>query len=162
ERRRLTDRSIWASPARLPVVHTLVARNSRSPSPRRDVISPTTSSERPYMGEESTSLPPSWTKQDRTSSRGRRFASVGWTSKVCQVPRPMTGSFSPEDGIGRVSIVARVTNRDSETDDANALGEGPAPTPRDVPISRPLFALNCFERSPNATHVQPAAQPRAR
>jgi hypothetical protein len=62
------------------------------------------SSERPYIGDESTSRPPSSTKAPRTSSRGARAVGLEPTSKVCQVPSPTTGTVSPVEGIRRVRM----------------------------------------------------------
>src|SRR5687768_10643910 len=47
-----------------------------------------------YIGDESMSRPPSFTNSARTSADP--------VSNVCHVPSPMTGSFSPEEGMGRV------------------------------------------------------------
>ena len=94
------ESSIWRMPAVLPDVHTLVARKSVDWTPSLAARSPTTSSERPYIGEESTTEPPSSTKAPRTPSSPAR--ALGATSNVCHVPRPMAGSASPVDGIGRV------------------------------------------------------------
>src|SRR6266700_7883288 len=57
------------------------------------------------MGDESITRPPSFTKSERTSSSCRRISDVRSTSNVCHVPRPITGSFSPDEGIARVNIV---------------------------------------------------------
>ena len=67
---------------------------------RRDV--PTTVSELPYIGDESMTFPPRATNVFSTSSSGARAAGLASTSKVCQVPRPITGIASPDDGIRRV------------------------------------------------------------
>src|SRR5687768_8867539 len=64
-------------------------------------MSPRTCSARPYMGEESTTRPPSLAKSASTSSSGCRSAAPGPTSNTCHVPRPTTGSFSPDDGMAR-------------------------------------------------------------
>src|SRR5690606_27844124 len=71
--------------------------------PRPLTRSPTTCSERPYIGEESTTEPPASTSRPSTSPSSARSAAFGPTSKVCHVPTPTTGSRSPLDGIGRVS-----------------------------------------------------------
>jgi hypothetical protein len=55
------------------------------------------------MGEESTTRPPSLTKCSSTGASADD--SAGSTSKVCQVPNPITGSFSPDEGMGRINIL---------------------------------------------------------
>src|SRR6201997_2171310 len=103
-RRSASERSIDSIPLCLPRVQTLVARNSFSRIPSADVSSPITSSARPYMGEESITRPPSFSKTDRTNSSRLRISAVRSTSNALHVPRPITGSFSPEEGMVRVSI----------------------------------------------------------
>src|SRR5437867_11946694 len=72
------------------------------------VSSPITSSARPYMGEESISRPPRSLNRRSTSAS---CAACRWsavrksTSNVFQVPSPITGNCSLEDGIARVSII---------------------------------------------------------
>ena len=102
--RRANERCIESIPACWPRVQTLVARKSESRSLSLVRRSPMTCSARPYMGEESMTRPPSFTKALRTSASGADCARS--TSKVCHVPNPMTGSFSPDEGIERISIVA--------------------------------------------------------
>ena len=66
---------------------------------------PTTASARPYMGEESITLPPASSRMRSTSLRWSSAARSAPTSKACQVPSPTTGSGSLVEGIGRVSMV---------------------------------------------------------
>src|SRR4029453_837333 len=47
---------------------------------------------------------PSFTKRERTSPSCLRLSDVRSTSNACQVPKPITGSFSPDEGVARVSI----------------------------------------------------------
>ena len=101
---RASERSIDSMPDCFPVVQTLVAKKSESRSASLVARSPITSSARPYMGDESITCPPSFTKSENTSSSGLRSTSDDPTSKTCQVPRPSTGIFSPDEGIGRISI----------------------------------------------------------
>lgn len=61
---------------------------------------PVVSSERPYIGDESMTRHPASKKASVTSRSGNSSR----VSKVCQVPRPMTGSSSPLFGMGRVRI----------------------------------------------------------
>src|SRR5437762_1727068 len=63
--------------------------------------SPITPSARPYIGEESISFPPCFTKSDSTSPSGFSWDEPGPTSNVVALPSPITGSFSPDDGIER-------------------------------------------------------------
>jgi len=77
-----------------------VARKRESRSLSFVRRSPMTCSARPYIGDESTTRPPSFTNVRRTSAKGADCA--GSTSNVCHVPSPITGSFSPEEGIGRM------------------------------------------------------------
>src|ERR671918_106030 len=99
-RRRLNDSSIWRMPASRPVVQTLVARNSRLCTPNSAARSPTTLSDLPYIGDESTTLPPKRTNSRKTSLSGSREDFPEPTSKVCQVPRPMADNDSSVFGIG--------------------------------------------------------------
>jgi hypothetical protein len=63
---------------------------------------PITSSEVPYMGDESTRRPPAAKNARRMSPRTRRAAlSAPPTSNVIQVPSPTTGIFSPVEGTAR-------------------------------------------------------------
>src|SRR6266705_538540 len=57
------------------------------------------------MGDVSITRPPSFTKNKRTSPSCLRLSGVRSTSNVRHVPKPITGSFSPDEGITRVSIV---------------------------------------------------------
>src|SRR4051812_29074949 len=59
-------------------------------------------SARPYMGEESTTDPPLPNNVRSTSANGDHSSEDDPTSKVCQVPHPITGSGSPDEGMGRV------------------------------------------------------------
>src|SRR5262249_19355944 len=104
-RRSDIERSIDLIPFSLPRVQTFVARKTLSRMPSAAVTSPITSSARPYIGDVSITRPPSFTKSDRTSPSCLRLSAVGSTSNACQVPKPITGSFSPDEGIARVSIV---------------------------------------------------------
>ena len=103
-RRRASERSISSIPACFPVVQTLVARKSESRRCSSLVRSPMTLSARPYIGEVSTTLPPSWTKRFSTSLSGSRSLGESPTSKVREVPRPTAGIFSPEEGMERIRI----------------------------------------------------------
>src|SRR5688572_30919981 len=87
-------------PASRPLVQTLVAMKSLSRRPSSAASSPTTLSARPYIGEESTMRPPSSTNRCSTWRSGARAAPAA-TSKVCQVPSPITGTVSLDDGIAR-------------------------------------------------------------
>ncbi len=104
-RRRSNDRCMESIPACLPLVQTLVARKSELRRCSSLVRSPITLSARPYIGELSITLPPSWTKRARTSLSGCRSLGEAPTSNTCQVPRPTAGIFSPVAGMARDSIV---------------------------------------------------------
>src|SRR6516225_239644 len=54
----------------------------------------------PYIGELSTNRPPSRAKSPITAFTSA-WAAALVTSKVCELPRPTTGSASPEEGIFR-------------------------------------------------------------
>jgi len=69
--------------------------------------SPATCSELPYIGELSTTLPPAANSAASTSARCGSCAGSLPTSKPRQVPRPMTGSGAPVEGMGRVCIARR-------------------------------------------------------
>src|SRR5262245_13023226 len=73
--------------------------------PSAELSCPITSSARPYIGDESMTRPPSFTNIDKTSSSCLRTSALRATSNALHVPRPITGSFSPEEGMLRVSIV---------------------------------------------------------
>jgi hypothetical protein len=90
----------------LPLVHTFVARKTRGRNPISETRSPTTVSALPYIGELSIMRPPASVNRVRTSFNGVRAAVLFPTSKACQVPSPMTGIASPDDGIERVIIVS--------------------------------------------------------
>ena len=94
------ERSIELMPASLPRVQTFVARKRESRSPNLPTRSPITCSARPYMGEESITRPVHFTKSRIKGSSIE--ARAGLTSKTRHVPKPITGSFSPEPGIARV------------------------------------------------------------
>ena len=97
---RRNEFSICCTPASLPLVQTLVARNALAWAFDSASRSPTTCSDEPYMGEESIVLPPASNRTRRTSLNGLRAAASAPTSKVCQVPRPTIGNSSPVFGIG--------------------------------------------------------------
>jgi hypothetical protein len=61
--------------------------------------SPITDSDRPYIGEESTTVPPESENARSTSESGARSASDEPISNVCHEPMPIIGMDSPEDGI---------------------------------------------------------------
>src|SRR5438552_6526355 len=87
-----------------------------------------TCSARPYIGDESITRPPSFTKARRTSASGPDCA--GSTSNVCHVPSPITGNFSLDEGIGRASIPT-----DSFADAAHAAPAGRSNTTPAEPIN---------------------------
>src|SRR3989442_1010221 len=99
-RSRRSDCSICATPVSRPLVQTLVARNNVSVIARSVARSPTTDSAAPYIGEESTTRPPSSAKRWRTSLSGARSVAEAPTSKVRHVPSPTAGIFSRLDGMG--------------------------------------------------------------
>src|SRR4051794_8573792 len=80
--------------------------NTRGLRPASATRSPVTSSARPYIGEESIIRPPGSVSCFNTARNGCRARSSAPASKTCQVPSPITGMASPEDGIGRVIIVS--------------------------------------------------------
>jgi hypothetical protein len=98
------DSFIWAMPASRPWVQTLVARKALSRVPAAASRSPTTPSDLPYIGELSITEPPASNSTFSTSARGCRSAGAGPTSKVCQVPQPITPSGSPLDVMARVCM----------------------------------------------------------
>ena len=102
---RTMERCIIASPASLPFVQTLVAIKSESSKCNCAASSPTTPSARPYIGEESTTRPPCLTRSESTSPSCGLFAGVRSTSNTLHVPSPITGNFSPDDGIVRVIMI---------------------------------------------------------
>ena len=91
-----------ASPSSLEGVHTFVATIACSRRPRS--VSPNTRSAWPYMGEESKKLAPTCSALS-TTARAFCSAVVPCTSKVCQVPIPITGTFNPLFPKARYSIV---------------------------------------------------------
>src|SRR5688572_19895418 len=103
-RKRRMDSSICRMPPCRPLVQTFVATKSLPSSFSSVARSPTTFSDRPYMGEESITVPPNRTNSRNTSRKGARSDCADPTSKVCQVPSPMTGSDSPVREIGLVNI----------------------------------------------------------
>src|SRR5690606_20183574 len=68
------------------------------------VKSPTTASDRPYIGELSITLLPFSIIISRICSKGSRSEGDVPTSNCCHVPSPMTGSCSPVEGIVRFKI----------------------------------------------------------
>ncbi len=54
------------------------------------------------MGDESISRPPSRKNARITAAHSSRSSVSSPTLKVIQLPRPTTGSRSPEEGMGRV------------------------------------------------------------
>src|SRR5262249_41440989 len=111
----------------------LVAMKSFRRSASLAAMSPTTSSDCPYMGDESMRRPPSSTNAPSTSSSGVRSAEVDPTSKVCQVPRPTTGIVSPVEGTGRDG------------------GAGAGPPPRAVPARSIVILAPARPRSGSAS-----------
>jgi hypothetical protein len=84
----------------------LGAEKSRA-SGEAAISAPTTSSDDPYIGEESTTRPPAARNARRISPRVRRAAdSAPPTSNVSHVPSPTTGIASPLAGIFRVVAAA--------------------------------------------------------
>ena len=63
-----------------------------------------TSCDDPYIGDESMTRPPAAKKLRMTSAQLSRATRSLPTLKVIQLPSPITGSASPLEGIGRVSI----------------------------------------------------------
>src|SRR4030095_5867494 len=72
--------------------------------------SPTTDSELPYIGDESTTEASILVNVLITSNNAALFCFELPASKVLQVPRPTTGIISPETGIGRRSIGCAVSD----------------------------------------------------
>src|SRR5437899_5148256 len=161
-RSRANERSIELIPLSLPCVHTFVARKSLSRIPSAAVRSPITSSARPYIGDVSTTRPPSFTNRASSSSNCFRLSGVRSTSNVRHVPKPITGSFSPEEGIARISIVDdsfAVHTRDAPKSNPAA----PAPIKRVAsrrvsfsftsgarPLSNRLITCRAFLRNANS------------
>src|ERR1044071_6995393 len=135
-RRSSIERSIDLIPFPLPRVQTFVARNNLSWMPTAVVNSPITSSACPYIGDVSITRPPSFTKSERTSPSCLRLSPVRSTSNACQVPRPITGSFSPVEGIARVSIAS-----DSAVACPRNASTGKSKPPAVAPISRAASRL---------------------
>jgi hypothetical protein len=80
-------------------------REDGLPSLRRPY--PITAWDEPYMGEESISPPPAAKNALITSAHSSLSSGSSPTLKVIQLPRPIIGSRSPVDGIGRVNGAAR-------------------------------------------------------
>ena len=146
---RRIDSSICSTPACRPDVHTFVATKRLSCSRSRTDNSPNTSSDRPYIGEESTSRPPNPANAASTSSSGARSASAAPTSNVCHVPSPITGTASPDDGIARVRIFpAAFPSAPPKPGTAPAAANATEPTPSNRNESRRLIngLLHVFMR----------------
>src|SRR5437867_10288 len=135
-RKSAIERSIDLIPLFLPRVHTLVATKSLSRIPSVAVRPPITSSARPYMGDVSITRPPSLTRSDRTPSSCLRVSDVRSTSNVRHVPKPITGSFSSDEGIARISIV----------DKSLLVCAGDAPTGKSNPAAPALINLVASRR----------------
>ena len=71
----------------------------------------------------------------RTSVNGRRDAASAATSKVCQVPSPMTGMASPVRGTGRVVMVSLVM-LPSLVRGCGAAARAPSPVARESPAPK--------------------------
>src|SRR5438094_4903037 len=161
-RRSAIERSIDLIPFSLPRVQTFVARKSLSRIPSVAVRSPITCSARPYIGDESITRPPSFTNRASTSSNCFRLSGARSTSNVRHVPKPITSSFSPEEGIARICIVddsLAVHTRDAPKSNPAA----PAPikrvasrrvsfsfTGRARPLSNRLITCRAFLRNANS------------
>src|SRR6185295_4732088 len=133
-----SDSSICAIPSFRPLVQTFVAMNSFSRSPSFTASSPATASERPYIGDESSTRPPSATKSESTSSSRFRSLSAEPTSNVCHVPMPMTGRGFV-GGWNRLREHGRFLRRGGRRrlrygggDERAACQQGQRLTPRDV------------------------------
>ena len=63
-------------------------------------------SERPYIGELSSTLPPPASRMRTTSRNATNSVEPSTTSKPIQVPQPITGSICFVDGTGRRFIAA--------------------------------------------------------
>jgi hypothetical protein len=86
-------------PSVFPVVLTLVATKSFSCNFSFVAISPVTISDCPYAGAVSISFPPSFARVATTCSSGSRSEDA--LLKIREVPKPITGSISPEEGMAR-------------------------------------------------------------
>jgi hypothetical protein len=84
------------------------ANNILAAGPRRARPCPTTGCEEPYIGDESIIRPPASKNAFITSAHPSRAARSLPTLKVIQVPRPITGSASPVEGIGLVATAGPV------------------------------------------------------
>ena len=104
--RRSKDWFICAMPASRPSAHTFVAANTTPAARASRRRSPVTCSARPYIGEESITIPPPSMNAATTAASGARAAASSPTSNVREVPIPITGNCSPLDGIGRRIRVA--------------------------------------------------------
>jgi len=69
--------------------------------------SPMTSCEEPYIGDESISRPSISKKFRMTSAQVSRATRSLPTLKVIQLPSPITGRASPDDGMSRVRMACR-------------------------------------------------------
>jgi hypothetical protein len=103
-RSRRIDSAICAAPADRPRVQTLVASQNFGRSSSSAIRSPSTCSERPYIGEVSITEPPAPAKSCSTSRSGARCPGSLPTSKVFDDPMPMTGRASSLPGILRVTM----------------------------------------------------------
>src|SRR6266498_2108635 len=80
-----------------------------------------TACDEPYIGEESIRRPPSRKKAPMTAAHSSRSSGSSPTLNVTQLPRPITGTFSPLDGIGLVTGVARASAESGRSMTAAAL-----------------------------------------
>src|SRR3546814_4246247 len=141
-------------PLSRPLVQTLVARNASLRLPNAARRSPTTASERPYMGELSITLPPAWNSRRRTFSSGARAAAFDPTSKVCQVPRPTTGSFSPLLGMGRAFIITPSAARLVPAARAAPAPRSEEHTSELQSLMRISYAVFCLKKKKKSQHRQ--------
>ena len=82
-------------------VHTLVALNIQSCRASLSRAYPITSSEDPYIGDESITVPPASKKAFRTRVRASRSRVLPPTLNVIQDPMPITGTWRLDFGIVR-------------------------------------------------------------
>ena len=125
------ESAICSTPASRPRVQTLVASQIFGRISSSANRSPSTSSERPYIGEVSITVPPAWVKIRSTSRSGSRSAAPPPTSNVFDEPMPMTGTVSSVPGMRRVTMRALSADR-------AACGRCPATTPA---ATRPMTSL---------------------
>src|SRR5688572_22924133 len=128
------ESAICSAPATRPCVQTLVASQIFGRILSSANRSPSTSSERPYIGEVSITAPPAWVKSRSTSRSGSRSAASPPTSNVFDEPMPMTGTVSSVRGM------RRVTMRELSADHA-ACGRCPATAPA---ATRPMTSLRVY------------------